>query len=109
MVARNNILVATGTFNVRAAKCFEARYMATEYHVTCVLYFTIFCFTAINFQSVLLLCLQVSGKLQGFLDMMLVRDPAKRATAYELLSHPFMMQHVNPQCLLPLMNNIQYR
>lgn len=52
---------------------------------------------------------QVSPKLTGFLDMMMVRDPSKRATAFELLSHPFMMQPMNPQCLVPLMNSMNYR
>lgn len=49
------------------------------------------------------ICLQVSNKLLGFLDMMLVRDPTKRATAYELLQHPFLKQPINPRCLVPLM------
>lgn len=33
---------------------------------------------------------KVSPRLQGFLERMLVRDPAQRATATELLQHPFL-------------------
>jgi len=46
---------------------------------------------------------QVSPRLQGFLDKMLVRDSAQRATAYELMQHPFLSQAVSYDCLIPLM------
>ncbi|XP_067943542.1 serine/threonine-protein kinase PAK 4-like [Watersipora subatra] len=49
----------------------------------------------------------VSHKLLGFLDQMLVRDPSKRFTAYELLQHPFLKQPINPQCLTPLMRSFR--
>lgn len=45
---------------------------------------------------------RVSPRLQGFLDRMLVRDPTQRATAAELLEHPFIRQANNQNCLLPL-------
>jgi p21-activated kinase 7 len=46
---------------------------------------------------------QVSPRLHGFLDKMLVRDPAQRATAAELLHHPFLHQSGDPSLLVPLM------
>ena len=46
---------------------------------------------------------QVSPRLQGFLERMLVRDPQQRATAAELLHHPFLREASSPKCLLPLM------
>ena len=46
---------------------------------------------------------RVSARLQGFLDRMLVRDPTQRATAAELLEHPFVRQAAEQQCLLPLL------
>jgi len=46
---------------------------------------------------------QVSPRLQGFLDRMLVRDLMQRATAFELLQHPFLRQAGPYDCLIPLM------
>ncbi|KAL1138855.1 hypothetical protein AAG570_008917 [Ranatra chinensis] len=46
---------------------------------------------------------KVSGRLQGFLERLLVRDPAQRATAAELLQHPFLRQAGPPSLLVPLM------
>ena len=51
----------------------------------------------------LFLSLQVSPRLHGFLDKMLVRDPAQRATAAELLHHPFLNQAGDSTLLVPLM------
>ncbi|KNC31050.1 Serine/threonine-protein kinase PAK mbt [Lucilia cuprina] len=48
---------------------------------------------------------KVSPRLQSFLDRMLVRDPAQRATAAELLVHPFLRQAGPPSLLVPLMRN----
>lgn len=45
---------------------------------------------------------RVSPRLQGFLDRMLVRDPTQRATAAELLEHPFIRQASSTSCLLNL-------
>jgi len=45
----------------------------------------------------------VSPRLHGFLDKMLVRDPAQRATAAELLHHPFLNQAGDPHLLVPFM------
>ncbi|RNA03882.1 serine threonine- kinase PAK mbt [Brachionus plicatilis] len=45
---------------------------------------------------------RVSPRLQGFLDRMLVRDPTQRATAAELLEHPFIRQVNSADCLLNL-------
>lgn len=42
---------------------------------------------------------QVSPRLQAFLEKMLVRDPTQRATAAELLQHPFL-QLAGPASLL---------
>lgn len=46
---------------------------------------------------------KVSPRLHGFLDKMLVRDPAQRATAAELLHHPFLNQAGDSSLLVPLM------
>ncbi|KAL5007978.1 hypothetical protein ScPMuIL_013559 [Solemya velum] len=48
---------------------------------------------------------RVSPRLQGFLERMLVRDPASRATAFELLQHPFLRNADKPACLVPLMRS----
>lgn len=49
---------------------------------------------------------RVSPRLQGFLDRMLVRDPTQRATAAELLEHPFIRQATTSNCLLSLIQPI---
>ncbi|XP_061036505.1 serine/threonine-protein kinase PAK 6 [Eubalaena glacialis] len=45
---------------------------------------------------------KVSPVLRDFLERMLVRDPQERATAQELLDHPFLLQTGLPECLVPL-------
>ncbi|KAL6478035.1 hypothetical protein MHYP_G00138700 [Metynnis hypsauchen] len=50
---------------------------------------------------------QVSPVLKDFLDRMLTRDPLERASATDLLEHPFLLQSSSPQCLVPLVE--QYR
>uniref|UniRef100_A0A8C6B152 non-specific serine/threonine protein kinase n=1 Tax=Monodon monoceros TaxID=40151 RepID=A0A8C6B152_MONMO len=45
---------------------------------------------------------EVSPVLRDFLEQMLVRDPQERATAQELLDHPFLLQTGLPECLVPL-------
>ena len=47
---------------------------------------------------------RVSPRLQGFLDRMLVRDPTQRATAAELLEHPFIRQVNSTSCLINLVH-----
>ncbi|BFZ11570.1 hypothetical protein BsWGS_14609 [Bradybaena similaris] len=47
---------------------------------------------------------KVSPRLQGFLDRMLVRDHAQRATAAELMQHQFLREAGPPSCLVPLLN-----
>ncbi|KAH7972059.1 hypothetical protein HPB52_006153 [Rhipicephalus sanguineus] len=47
-------------------------------------------------------------RLQGFLEKMLVRDPAQRATAFELLQHPFLRQAGPPSLLVPLMRSFRH-
>jgi hypothetical protein len=37
---------------------------------------------------------------------MLVRDPTQRATAAELLQHPFLREAGPPSVLVPLMQNL---
>ncbi|XP_076391878.1 serine/threonine-protein kinase PAK mbt isoform X3 [Megachile rotundata] len=51
---------------------------------------------------------KVSPRLQGFLERMLVRDPAQRATATELLQHPFLRQAQSPSILIPLMRGSRH-
>lgn len=44
----------------------------------------------------------------GFLDKMLIRDPSQRATAAELLHHPFLKQASNnSNVLIPLIQQIE--
>nr|XP_046164091.1 serine/threonine-protein kinase PAK 6 [Oncorhynchus gorbuscha] len=50
---------------------------------------------------------QVSPVLKNFLDRMLIRDPVERASATDLLEHPFLLKSGSPQCLVPLVE--QYR
>ena len=52
--------------------------------------------------------LQISPRLQGFIDRMLVRDPQQRATAPELLQHPFLREAGPPTCLVPLMRSFRH-
>ena len=48
---------------------------------------------------------RVSPRLQAFLDQMLVREPHERATARELLQHPFLKLAGPPSLLVPLLHN----
>ncbi|KAJ8399142.1 hypothetical protein AAFF_G00415210 [Aldrovandia affinis] len=50
---------------------------------------------------------KISPMLKDFLDRMLTRDPVERASATDLLEHPFLLQTGSPQCLVPLVE--QYR
>lgn len=51
---------------------------------------------------------KVSPRLLSFLDKMLVRDPTQRASAQELLSHPFLRQAGPPALLVPLMRGAKH-
>lgn len=53
--------------------------------------------------------LQVSSVLRGFLDSMLMREPSQRATAQELLRHPFLKLAGPPSCIVPLMRQHRHR
>ena len=50
---------------------------------------------------------KVSPRLMGFLDKMLIRDPGQRATAAELLHHPFLKQAGSMNSLLPLIQGLE--
>ncbi|XP_051500295.1 serine/threonine-protein kinase PAK 6-like [Myxocyprinus asiaticus] len=50
---------------------------------------------------------KISPVLRDFLDSMLTRDPLMRASACDLLQHPFLLQSASPRCLVPLVE--QYR
>ncbi|XP_073914499.1 serine/threonine-protein kinase PAK 4 isoform X1 [Castor canadensis] len=52
---------------------------------------------------------KVSPSLKGFLDRLLVRDPAQRATAAELLKHPFLAKAGPPASIVPLMRQHRNR
>ncbi|XP_068601499.1 serine/threonine-protein kinase PAK 4 [Brachionichthys hirsutus] len=52
---------------------------------------------------------KVSPLLKGFLDRMLVRDPAQRAAAGEILKHPFLTKAGPPSCIVPLMRQNRMR
>jgi p21-activated kinase 7 len=49
---------------------------------------------------------QVSPRLQAFLEKMLIRDPAQRATAAQLLQHPFLQLAGPPSLLVQLMQPV---
>ncbi|XP_065715523.1 serine/threonine-protein kinase PAK 4 [Patagioenas fasciata] len=52
---------------------------------------------------------KVSPSLRGFLERMLVRDPGQRATAPELLRHPFLGKAAPPAAIVPLMRQHRLR
>uniref|UniRef100_A0AAX7UP34 non-specific serine/threonine protein kinase n=1 Tax=Astatotilapia calliptera TaxID=8154 RepID=A0AAX7UP34_ASTCA len=52
---------------------------------------------------------KVSTVLRSFLDLMLVREPSQRATAQELLQHPFLKLSGPPSCIVPLMRHYRHR
>ncbi|XP_059573746.1 serine/threonine-protein kinase PAK 4 isoform X2 [Alligator mississippiensis] len=52
---------------------------------------------------------KVSPLLKGFLERLLVREPAARATAGELLSHPFLAKAGPPAAIVPLMRQHRLR
>lgn len=66
-------------------------------------------YSMVHFLNSLHLLSQVSPLLKGFLDRMLVRDPAQRATAQELLKHPFLTKSGPPSCIVPLMRQNRMR
>ncbi|XP_050784418.1 serine/threonine-protein kinase PAK 4 isoform X3 [Gopherus flavomarginatus] len=52
---------------------------------------------------------KVSPSLKGFLDRLLVRDPVQRASANELLKHPFLAKAGPPSSIVPLMRQNRMR
>ncbi|KAG8542041.1 hypothetical protein GDO81_027354, partial [Engystomops pustulosus] len=52
---------------------------------------------------------KVSPLLKGFIDRLLVRDPSQRASANELLKHPFLTKAGPPSCIVPLMRQNRMR
>ncbi|XP_044292427.1 serine/threonine-protein kinase PAK 6 isoform X2 [Varanus komodoensis] len=52
---------------------------------------------------------ETSPVLRDFLERMLTRDPLERATAQELLDHPFLLQTGLPECLVPLIQRYRKR
>ncbi|MCJ8743820.1 hypothetical protein PDJAM_G00098650 [Pangasius djambal] len=50
---------------------------------------------------------KISPVLRDFLESMLTKDPLERASAADLLNHPFLLQSGSPRCLVPLVE--QYR
>uniref|UniRef100_A0A8D0LD08 non-specific serine/threonine protein kinase n=1 Tax=Sphenodon punctatus TaxID=8508 RepID=A0A8D0LD08_SPHPU len=52
---------------------------------------------------------KASPVLRDFLERMLTRDPLERATAQELLDHPFLLQTGLPECLVPLIHRYRKR
>ncbi|XP_017311630.1 serine/threonine-protein kinase PAK 6b isoform X3 [Ictalurus punctatus] len=50
---------------------------------------------------------KISPVLRDFLESMLTKDPLERASATDLLKHPFLLQSGSPHCLVPLVE--QYR
>ncbi|XP_029454372.1 serine/threonine-protein kinase PAK 6 [Rhinatrema bivittatum] len=52
---------------------------------------------------------KTSPVLRDFLERMLTRDAMERATAQELLDHPFLLQSGLPECLVPLIQQYHKR
>ncbi|XP_066533329.1 serine/threonine-protein kinase PAK 6b isoform X2 [Hoplias malabaricus] len=52
---------------------------------------------------------KISPVLRDFLDSMLTRDPLQRASASDLLKHPFLLQSSSPRCLVPLVEKYRKR
>ncbi|XP_075042906.1 serine/threonine-protein kinase PAK 4 isoform X1 [Mixophyes fleayi] len=52
---------------------------------------------------------KISPLLKGFVDRLLVREPSQRATANELLKHPFLTKAGPPSCIVPLMRQNRMR
>ncbi|XP_058847415.1 serine/threonine-protein kinase PAK 6-like isoform X1 [Acipenser ruthenus] len=50
-----------------------------------------------------------SPVLKDFLGRMLTRDPLQRATAMDLLEHPFLLQTGTSRCLIPLIEKYRKR
>lgn len=71
--------------------------------------FKAFFYSVVHLLNWFFLLFQVSPLLKGFLDRMLVRDPAQRATAQELLKHPFLSKSGPPSCIVPLMRQNRMR
>lgn len=52
---------------------------------------------------------RVSPRLLDFLEKMLVMNPLERATAFELLEHPFLQLAGPPSVLIPLMKSVRFQ
>uniref|UniRef100_A0A3P8YJQ5 non-specific serine/threonine protein kinase n=1 Tax=Esox lucius TaxID=8010 RepID=A0A3P8YJQ5_ESOLU len=52
---------------------------------------------------------KISPVLKDFLGRMLTRNPEERASASDLLEHPFLLQCGSPQCLVPLVEKYRKR
>ena len=52
---------------------------------------------------------RVSPKLQSFIDRILVRDASNRASATELLEHPFIRQITTRDCIFDLIDRNDQR
>ncbi|XP_038071714.1 serine/threonine-protein kinase PAK mbt-like isoform X2 [Patiria miniata] len=52
---------------------------------------------------------KASPRLQGFLERMLVRDPSQRASAFELLQHPFLRTAGPDSSLLVPMRQLRHK
>ncbi|XP_022108668.1 serine/threonine-protein kinase PAK 4-like [Acanthaster planci] len=52
---------------------------------------------------------KASPRLQGFVERMLVRDPTQRATAFELLEHPFLRTAGPDSSLLGPMRQLRHK
>ncbi|KAJ8409047.1 hypothetical protein AAFF_G00240680 [Aldrovandia affinis] len=52
---------------------------------------------------------KISPVLKDFLECMLTREPQQRASAAELLEHPFLLQAGSAQCLVPLLERMSRR
>nr|XP_006010407.1 PREDICTED: serine/threonine-protein kinase PAK 6-like [Latimeria chalumnae] len=52
---------------------------------------------------------KASPVLRDFLERMLTREPQERATASDLLDHPFLLQVGLPECLVPLIQKYRKR
>lgn len=101
--------LATQTEEPPQSKCFSGFPISLFKELTKRACFITLFSSMVHFLTWLPLLSQVSPLLKGFLDRMLVRDPAQRATAQELLKHPFLSKSGPPSCIVPLMRQNRMR
>ena len=75
--------------------------LKNSHKVTC----SQFCLT--NCLFIIMLLLQASPMLKGFLEQMLVRDPIQRSPAHRLIDHPFLRKATPNGSIGPVHNFVR--